>query len=52
METDNLQLKPEHKKFSANMATLIVGTHEFSAGTSPILAGKIMLVNHDPHNLK
>lgn len=34
------------------MTTLVVGTNESPAGVTPILVGKLVLVNHDPHNLK
>lgn len=47
-----IQLKLEQKKVLANMATLMLGTNEFHARATPILAGKMVLVNYDPYNLK
>lgn len=35
-----------------NMATLMLGINEYPIGATPIVSGKIILVNHNWHNLK
>lgn len=47
-----IKLKPKKKNISADMATMTMGCLEVPTGAVLILVGKMVIVNHDPYNLK
>lgn len=47
-----IQLRPKPQKISTSMATITMEFLAIPADVAPVLAGKMLVVNYNPHNLK